>query len=110
MAGEPHTWNQIDIRDLPIWDARQVGIMAPMPWVVGARGSGPHTYGEGHWTPPQREYRTWLFAAAAAWWFNRRHRSLGLRYTAITAQSYNDLLSGRMVVCKVCGRMLYLPE
>ena len=31
-------------------------------------------------------------------------------YTAITAQSYNDLLSGRMVVCKVCGRMLYLPE
>jgi predicted nucleic acid-binding Zn-ribbon protein len=31
-------------------------------------------------------------------------------YTTITAQSYNDLLSGRLVSCNVCGRMLYLPE
>jgi uncharacterized protein len=31
-------------------------------------------------------------------------------YTSITAQSYNDLLSGRLVSCNVCGRMLYLPE
>jgi predicted nucleic acid-binding Zn-ribbon protein len=31
-------------------------------------------------------------------------------YTEITAQSYNDLLSGRVVVCKACGRILYLPE
>lgn len=31
-------------------------------------------------------------------------------YTAITAQNYNDLLAGRLVMCKSCGRMLYLPE
>jgi predicted nucleic acid-binding Zn-ribbon protein len=31
-------------------------------------------------------------------------------YTEITHQSYNDLLSGRLVTCKACGRMLYLPE
>jgi uncharacterized protein len=31
-------------------------------------------------------------------------------YTEITAQMYNNLLSGRFVLCKVCGRILYLPE
>ena len=31
-------------------------------------------------------------------------------YTGITAQQYNDLLSGRLVLCKACGRILYLPE
>jgi len=31
-------------------------------------------------------------------------------YTEITAQSYSDLLSERFVVCKSCGRILYLPE
>jgi predicted nucleic acid-binding Zn-ribbon protein len=31
-------------------------------------------------------------------------------YTEITAQSYNDLLAGRLVICKACGRILYLPE
>jgi predicted nucleic acid-binding Zn-ribbon protein len=31
-------------------------------------------------------------------------------YTGITAQQYNDLLSGRLVLCKSCGRILYLPE
>jgi predicted nucleic acid-binding Zn-ribbon protein len=31
-------------------------------------------------------------------------------YTEVTAQSYNELLQGRFVVCKSCGRMLYLPE
>jgi predicted nucleic acid-binding Zn-ribbon protein len=31
-------------------------------------------------------------------------------YTEITAQMYNDLLAGRFVLCKSCGRLLYLPE
>lgn len=31
-------------------------------------------------------------------------------YTEITAQSYNNLLAGRFVLCKACGRILYLPE
>lgn len=37
-------------------------------------------------------------------------RNCAACYTAITAQSYNDLLAGRLVVCKSCGRILYLPE
>jgi predicted nucleic acid-binding Zn-ribbon protein len=31
-------------------------------------------------------------------------------YTEITAQNYNELLQGRLVPCKSCGRLLYLPE
>lgn len=31
-------------------------------------------------------------------------------YTEITAQSYNNLLLGQFVLCKACGRILYLPE
>jgi predicted nucleic acid-binding Zn-ribbon protein len=31
-------------------------------------------------------------------------------HTGITAQQHNDLLSGRLVLCKSCGRLLYLPE
>jgi predicted nucleic acid-binding Zn-ribbon protein len=31
-------------------------------------------------------------------------------YTGITAQQYNDLLAGRLTLCKACGRILYLPE
>jgi uncharacterized protein len=31
-------------------------------------------------------------------------------YTEITAQSYNELLQQQFVPCKVCGRILYLPE
>jgi predicted nucleic acid-binding Zn-ribbon protein len=31
-------------------------------------------------------------------------------YTEMTAQMHNDLLSGRLVLCKACGRILYLPE
>jgi len=31
-------------------------------------------------------------------------------YTEITAQNYNDLLQGRFLICKNCGRILYLPE
>jgi predicted nucleic acid-binding Zn-ribbon protein len=31
-------------------------------------------------------------------------------YTEITAQNYNDLAQGNFVMCKTCGRMLYLPE
>jgi len=30
--------------------------------------------------------------------------------TEMTIQSYNDLLSARLVICKACGRILYLPE
>jgi predicted nucleic acid-binding Zn-ribbon protein len=31
-------------------------------------------------------------------------------YTGITEQQYNDLLAGRLTLCKACGRILYLPE
>jgi uncharacterized protein len=31
-------------------------------------------------------------------------------YTDITAQNYNELLQGRFVPCKSCGRFLYLSE
>jgi predicted nucleic acid-binding Zn-ribbon protein len=31
-------------------------------------------------------------------------------YTAITAQNYNDLVQGMFILCKSCGRILYLPE
>ncbi len=31
-------------------------------------------------------------------------------YTEITAQSYNDLMLSQFVLCKSCGRVLYLPE
>jgi uncharacterized protein len=31
-------------------------------------------------------------------------------YTEITAQNYNDLMLGQFVLCKNCGRVLYLPE
>jgi hypothetical protein len=30
-------------------------------------------------------------------------------YTAITTQNQNDLSQGKLVMCKSCGRMLYLP-
>jgi predicted nucleic acid-binding Zn-ribbon protein len=38
------------------------------------------------------------------------NRTCSSCYTEITAQMYNDLLSGRFVLCKNCGRILYLPE
>jgi predicted nucleic acid-binding Zn-ribbon protein len=31
-------------------------------------------------------------------------------YTEITAQNYHELILGQLVVCKSCGRILYLPE
>jgi len=31
-------------------------------------------------------------------------------YTEITAQNYNDLRNGQFVICKSCGRILYLSE
>ena len=36
-------------------------------------------------------------------------RTCAACYTDITMQSFNDLLAGRLVLCKACGRMLYLP-
>ena len=31
-------------------------------------------------------------------------------YTEITAQAFNDLMLSQFVLCKSCGRVLYLPE
>lgn len=31
-------------------------------------------------------------------------------YTTLTAQNYNDVMNGRLVLCKMCGRVLYLDE
>jgi predicted nucleic acid-binding Zn-ribbon protein len=37
-------------------------------------------------------------------------RTCSACYTALTQQNYNDLLMGRLVQCKSCGRILYLVE
>jgi predicted nucleic acid-binding Zn-ribbon protein len=37
-------------------------------------------------------------------------RSCEACHKSITAQQYNDLLAGRLTLCKACGRILYLPE
>jgi predicted nucleic acid-binding Zn-ribbon protein len=37
-------------------------------------------------------------------------QNCGACYTSITAQQYTELLMQSFVVCKSCGRMLYLPE
>jgi predicted nucleic acid-binding Zn-ribbon protein len=37
-------------------------------------------------------------------------RTCSACYTEITAQSHNNLLMGQFVLCKACGRILYLPE
>jgi uncharacterized protein len=39
-----------------------------------------------------------------------RNKTCSACYTAITAQNYNDLLIGKLVICKSCGRILYLSE
>ena len=38
------------------------------------------------------------------------HRTCMACYTEITAQSHNDLMLSQFVLCKNCGRALYLPE
>lgn len=38
------------------------------------------------------------------------NRTCAACYTEITAQMSNELLAGRFVLCKNCGRLLYLPE
>lgn len=38
------------------------------------------------------------------------HRTCMACYTEITAQSYNDLMLSQFVLCKNCGRVLYLPD
>jgi predicted nucleic acid-binding Zn-ribbon protein len=38
------------------------------------------------------------------------NRTCSACYTEITAQNYNDLSRGMFVLCKICGRILYLPE
>jgi predicted nucleic acid-binding Zn-ribbon protein len=37
-------------------------------------------------------------------------RTCSACYTEITAQNQNDLMQERLVLCKNCGRILYLPE
>lgn len=39
-----------------------------------------------------------------------QNRTCAACYTEITAQNYNELLLGQFVLCKNCGRILYLPE
>ncbi len=39
-----------------------------------------------------------------------RNRTCSACYTEITAQNSNDVLQGLFVLCKSCGRVLYLPE
>ncbi len=38
-----------------------------------------------------------------------RNRTCSACHTEITAQNYNDVLTGQFVQCKSCGRILYLP-
>jgi predicted nucleic acid-binding Zn-ribbon protein len=39
-----------------------------------------------------------------------QNRTCSSCYTEITAQQYNELLQQQVVLCKACGRILYLPE
>jgi predicted nucleic acid-binding Zn-ribbon protein len=39
-----------------------------------------------------------------------RGRTCSACYTEITVQNYTDLTQGHYVLCKSCGRILYLPE
>jgi predicted nucleic acid-binding Zn-ribbon protein len=39
-----------------------------------------------------------------------QNRNCSACYTAITAQNYNDLMNGMFILCKSCGRIMYLPE
>jgi predicted nucleic acid-binding Zn-ribbon protein len=39
-----------------------------------------------------------------------QERTCSACYTEITAQNLNDLMQERLVLCKNCGRILYLPE
>ena len=39
-----------------------------------------------------------------------RGRTCTACYTEITAQNYNELLQDQFVICKSCGRIVYLPE
>jgi predicted nucleic acid-binding Zn-ribbon protein len=39
-----------------------------------------------------------------------RDRTCSACHTSLTQQNYNDLLAGRLVTCKACGRIVYLPE
>jgi predicted nucleic acid-binding Zn-ribbon protein len=39
-----------------------------------------------------------------------QNRNCTACYTGITAQNYNDLMNGMFILCKSCGRIMYLPE
>jgi predicted nucleic acid-binding Zn-ribbon protein len=39
-----------------------------------------------------------------------QNRTCSACYTEITAQNYHELVLGQFVLCKSCGRILYLPE
>ncbi len=39
-----------------------------------------------------------------------QNRTCTACYTEITAQNYNELIQAHFVICKNCGRILYLPE
>jgi predicted nucleic acid-binding Zn-ribbon protein len=39
-----------------------------------------------------------------------QNRTCTACYTEITAQNYNELVQAQFVLCKNCGRILYLPE
>jgi predicted nucleic acid-binding Zn-ribbon protein len=39
-----------------------------------------------------------------------QNRNCSACYTGITAQNYNDLMNGQFILCKSCGRIMYLPE
>jgi hypothetical protein len=39
-----------------------------------------------------------------------KERTCSACYTALTSQNYNDLLMGRLVICKACGRIVYLAD
>lgn len=39
-----------------------------------------------------------------------RNRTCSACHTGLTEQQHNDLLSGRLVICKACGRIVYLAD
>jgi uncharacterized protein len=56
------------------------------------------------------QYQRVVAAMGADAFAGVRNKTCGACYTEITAQMYNDLMQQAFVLCKSCGRILYLPE
>jgi predicted nucleic acid-binding Zn-ribbon protein len=57
-----------------------------------------------------RDYQRLIAARGEDALASVQNRTCTACYTEITAQNYNELVQAQFVLCKNCGRILYLPE